>query len=225
MHPGPRLSIIRDVRLNLSLLFIALSGAALHAADTIQAFGLKWSVPIAADWKVEQAGGVETLRLLVPRPSTEPRRPTQFAVAQTPDYIRVTVEAEMKKEPAAARNRRTSLMIAYAWRDKDHFNYAHLSVDAAKEQPVHNGIFHVFGGDRVRISSNEGPATLTGEEWHKVRLVYDGKTGKVEVWVNGETSPSMQATETKLGAGKVGLGSFFDLGEFRNVRIQGDPAR
>jgi hypothetical protein len=35
----------------------------------------------------------------------------------------------------------------------------------------------------------------------------------------------MQATETKLGAGKVGLGSFFDLGEFRNVRIQGDPAR
>jgi hypothetical protein len=28
-----------------------------------------------------------------------------------------------------------------------------------------------------------------------------------------------------LAAGKVGLGSFFDLGEFRNVRIQGDPAR
>ena len=58
-----------------------------------------------------------------------------------------------------------------------------------------------------------------------MRLVYDGKTGKVEVWVDGQTSPSMQATETKLGAGKVGLGSFFDLGEFRNVRIQGDPAR
>ena len=208
-----------------AFVFPLLLCGALGAQDTIQAFGLKWKVPIAADWKVEQVGGVETLRLLVPRPSTEPRRPTQFAVAQTLDYIRVTVEAEMKKEPAAARNRRTSLMIAYAWRDKDHFNYAHLSVDAAREQPVHNGIFHVFGGDRVRISSSEGPATLTSEEWHKVRLVYDGKAGKVEVFVNGKTSPSMQATETKLGAGKVGLGSFFDLGEFRNVRIQGDPAR
>jgi len=213
------------VKPRFAFVFPLLLCGALGAQDTIQAFGLKWSVPIAADWKVEQAGGVETLRLLVPRPSTEPRRPTQFAVAGTPAYIRVTVEAEMKKEPAAARNRHTSLMIAYAWRDKDHFNYAHLSVDAAMQQPVHNGIFHVFGGDRVRISSNEGPATLTSEEWHKVRLVYDGKAGKVQVWVDGKTSPSMQATETKLGEGQVGLGSFFDLGEFRNVRIQGDPAR
>ena len=209
----------------LPLILTLLACGALNAEDTIQAFGLKWRVPIAADWKMEKAGGIETLSLLVPRPSTQPRRPTQFALAETPDYIRVTVEADMKKEPAAARDRHTSLMIAYAWRDKDHFNYAHLSVDTAKEQPVHNGIFHVFGGDRVRISSNEGPATLAGEEWHKVRLVYDGRAGKVEVFVNGKTSPSMQATETKLGAGKIGLGSFFDLGQFRNVRIKGEAAR
>jgi hypothetical protein len=209
----------------LPLILAVFACGALIAEDTMQAFGLKWRVPIAADWKMEKAGGVETLSLLVPRPSTQPRRPTQFALAETPDYIRVTVEADMKKEPAAARDRHTSLMIAYAWRDKDHFNYAHLSVDTAKEQPVHNGIFHVFGGDRVRISSNEGPATLAGEEWHKVRLVYDGRAGKVEVFVNGKTSPSMQATETKLGAGKIGLGSFFDLGQFRNVRIKGEAAR
>jgi hypothetical protein len=213
------------VRLPRSLLILALGGGALAAQDTIQAFGLKWAVPIAADWKVDSAGGVETLRLLVPRPATQPRRPTQFAVAQTPDFIRVTLEAEVKKEPLAERNRRTSLMIAYAWRDPDHFNYAHLSVDTAKQQPVHNGIFHVFGGDRVRLSSDAGPATLTGEEWHKVRLVHDGRTGKVQVWVNGRTSLSIEATETKLGAGKVGLGSFFDLGEFRKVRIKGAPAR
>ncbi|MBI4874634.1 MAG: hypothetical protein HY822_08375 [Acidobacteria bacterium] len=212
------------MKLHLVSLVALLGCGTLPAQETIQAFGLKWSVPIAADWKVESAGGVETLRLLVPRPSTAPRRPAQFAVAQTPDYLRVTVEAEMKQEPAAARNRHTSLMIAYAWRDADHFNYAHLSVDAAKDQPVHNGIFHVFGGDRVRISSNEGPATLATEEWHKVRLVQDGKTGKVQVWVDGKTSPSMQAVESKLGAGKIGIGSFFDLGEFRKVRIQGEPA-
>jgi hypothetical protein len=58
-----------------------------------------------------------------------------------------------------------------------------------------------------------------------MRLVYDGRTGKVEVFVNGQTSPSMQAVDTSLGAGKVGLGSFFDLGSFRRVRITGEPAR
>jgi hypothetical protein len=194
------------------------AAAASPAADTIDAFGLKWSVPIAADWKVAPDG---VLQLLVPRPSTQPRRPTQFALAQTKDYTKVTVEVEVRKEPLATRNRRTSLIIVYAFRDADHFNYAHLSVDTGKQAAHHNGIFHVYGGDRVRISSEEGPSTLV-EGWQSVKLVYDGTTGRVDVWVDGKTSPSMRAVDMSLGAGKVGIGSFFDLGEFRNVRISGD---
>jgi len=192
-----------------------------EAADTIQAFGLRWTVPIAADWRVATVDVSPVLNLLVPRPSTQPRRPTQFAIADTPDYITVTVEAEMKKEPASARERHTSLMIAYAYRDADHFNYAHLSVDSAELQAVHNGIFHVYGGDRVRISPQEGPGTLLEEKWYQVRLVYDGHKGDVRVFVDGKTSPSFHACDLSLKAGKVGIGSFFDLGSFRNVKITG----
>ncbi|MCC6588610.1 MAG: hypothetical protein IT168_18085 [Bryobacterales bacterium] len=194
------------------------------AQPTMEALGQKWTVPIADDWKVESVDGIPTLQLLVPRPSTQPRRPTQYALAQTPDYQQLTLELEMKKEPAALRNRRTSLMIVYAWRDKDHFNYAHLSVDAARQQSVHNGIFHVYGGDRVRISSEEGPPTLTDESWHKVKLVYDGSKGRVDVYVNGESSPSMRAVDLSLGAGKFGIGSFFDLGSFRKLKVTGKTA-
>jgi hypothetical protein len=111
----------------------------------------------------------------------------------------------------------------YAWRDPDHFNYAHLSVDTGQQQPVHNGIFHVYGGDRVRISSEQGPATLAGEDWHKVRLVYDGSTGRVDVYANGQTSPAMRAVDMSLGAGRFGIGSFFDLGSFRNIKYRGTP--
>ena len=195
------------------------------AGDGIEAFGLKWDVPVAADWKLAAASGVPTLELLIPRPSTQPRRPTQYALAQTPAYRKLELEVEMKKEPLEARNRRTSLMLVYAWRGPDHFNYAHLSVDTAKQQPVHNGIFHVYGGDRVRISSDVGPPTLHGEEWHKVRLVYDAATGRVDVWVNGETSPSMRAVDLSLGAGRFGIGSFFDLGSFRNLKYRGEPVK
>jgi hypothetical protein len=192
--------------------------AADTAIHTIGAFGLRWRVPIAADWKIENS----VLELLVPRPSTQPRRPTQFAVAETPDYMKVTVEAEMKKEPAAVRNRHTSLMIAYAWRDPDHFNYAHLSVDSSEAQAVHNGVFHVDGGDRVRISPREGPGSLLEEKWYKVRLVYDGRSGEVTVWVDGKTSPSLHAVDKTFQAGRVGIGSFFDMGSFRNVKIRGE---
>ena len=51
-------------------------------------------------------------------------------------------------------------IIVYAWKDPLHFDYVHLSTDAAQEQPVHNGVFHVYGGDRVRISTDEGPRSL-----------------------------------------------------------------
>ncbi|MBL8228078.1 MAG: hypothetical protein JNL98_06360 [Bryobacterales bacterium] len=189
-------------------------------AGTIEAFGLTWKLPVASDWKVSDG----VLELLVPRPSTQPRRPSQYALADTADYLKATVEVEMQAEPKAKRNRRNSLILVYAWRDAEHFNYAHLSVDAAKQVAVHNGIFHVYGGDRVRISSEEGPATLKDGVWHKVKLVYDGTTGRVDVWVDGQTSPSMRAVDMSLGAGKVGIGSFFDTGSFRNFRISGTKA-
>jgi hypothetical protein len=185
------------------------------AGDMIEVFGHKWRVPVAKDWVND--GGV--LKLVVPRPQEQPRRPIQFALAQTEPFRRVTVEAEARKEHFDARRRRTSLIIVYAWQDDAHFNYAHLSVDTGTRQPVHNGIFHVFGGERVRISPLDGAATLDGEDWHKVRLDWDGSTGRVVVHVNGKTSPAMEAVDMSLREGRVGIGSFFDLGEFRNVRI------
>jgi hypothetical protein len=197
--------------------------AACSGADMIEVFGLRWKVPIAADWRIEDVEGAPVLRLLVPRPSTQPRRPTQFAIAETPDFLTVTVEAEMKKELASERQRHTSLMIAYAYRDPDHFNYAHLSVDTGEQAAQHNGIFHVYGGDRERISSREGPAAFGEEKWYKVRLVYEGRIGDARVFVDGKTSPSLHAIDTTLKAGKVGIGSFFDMGSFRNVKIQGTP--
>ncbi|HZO53381.1 MAG TPA: hypothetical protein VFB63_11710 [Bryobacteraceae bacterium] len=211
---------MRRVPISL-LLFICVAGAQSLRPDRIDAFGFTWHVPVAADWKVETKEGNPVLELLVPRPALQPRRPTQYAVAATPNFLRGVVELEMKKEPEAARKRRTSLMIAYAWQDDNHFNYVHLSVDAASEQVVHNGVFHVYGGERVRISPRTGPATLPDEQWHKVKLVYDGTTGLVEVYVDGKTSPSMRAVDMSLGAGKFGIGSFFDMGSFRNVKITG----
>jgi hypothetical protein len=190
-------------------------------SGTLNVFGLRWFVPVAADWSVTKTPEGPVLNLVVPRPSMEPRRPLQFAIADTPDYLTATVEAEMKKEPASQRDRHTSLMIAYAYRDANHFNYAHMSVDPGQASPHHNGIFHVDGGDRVRISPQEGPGAFNDEKWYQVKLVYDGRKGEVQVWVDGKTSPSLHAIEPTLRAGKVGIGSFFDMGSFRNVRITG----
>lgn len=185
-------------------------------ADQLDVFGLKWSVPNSAEWKVDTESGAPVLRLLVGHdPLPGPRRPFQFALADAPVFERVTVNADV-------RPRRRSLMIVFAYRDPAHFDYAHLSTDTASKQPVHNGVFHVYGGERVRISSVTGPAAFAAlDRWYHVVLVYDSKSGEVIVSVDGTPVPALHAFDLSLGAGKIGIGSFNEIGDFKNVKIAG----
>ena len=192
----------------------------LWASDRLEAFGMQWTVPIGADWRVEQEGGQEVLRLVTPRPQErDPRRPFQYALADTPAYDKFTWDIDVRPQPGKG-----SLILVYAWRDPAHFNYVHLSDDSASEQPVHNGIFHVYGGDRVRISSDKGPGSLPTTDWHHVEVTYDGASGRVEAKVDGQSNPSLRAVDLSLGAGLVGVGSFFNVGSFRGSKISGTPS-
>jgi len=186
------------------------------AGDSLNVFGYTWTVPSAADWKIEKEGDSPVLRLLVGRePLPGPRRPYQFAIASTPPFEKVEVQADVNPT-------KRSLMIVFAYHDPSHFDYAHLSTDAAQKQPVHNGVFHVYGGERVRISSEIGPAAFAAiDRWYHVKLNYDGKTGEINIRVDGHPVPSLHAFDLSLGAGQVGIGSFNETGDFKNVKIMG----
>jgi hypothetical protein len=188
-------------------------------AQTIEAFGHRWSLPIASDWSVEGSGASTVLHLKVPRPQEKPRRPKQFALLETAPWQTVTVSVEAKSSEG-------NLILVYAYRDESHFNYAHFSEDEASKQPVHNGIFHVYGGDRVRISSERGPAAMPAKDkWIKIQFSYDAATGIAGATVDGKASPAFEAADLSLGAGKIGLGSFFQTASFRNLTIKGVPAK
>lgn len=180
-------------------------------AEEIGAFGLRWQVIAASDWKAEG----DELHLITARPQqANPRRPIQFALAKTEPLAGFTLEVEVKRSAPKG-----SLILVYAWQKDGYFNYVHLSDDAASRVEVHNGVFHCFGGDRVRISPLEGPGALPTEGWHAVRMRYDASSGLVQAWVDGKTSPSLKAVDLSLGAGRIGLGSFFNTASFRRFRL------
>ena len=193
---------------------VTVGAAVAGAADTLKIFGHEWSVPVAADWKVDQEDGMPVLRLAEHRgPLPGPRRPIQFALADVEYSGRVTVEGDVK--PLGG-----SLLIVFAYRDAAHFDYAHFSVDTGTKQPVHNGVFHVYGGERVRISSEKGPAAFSATgRWHHVKLTHDARTGKVSVTVNGAAMPAIEAVDMSLGGGRAGIGSFDETGVFKNISI------
>ena len=198
-----------------ALLAVALSTAATATAAEIDALGYKWDAPDAKEWS---ASSGPALIMLAKRPPVEPpRRPVQFALAKTPAFKKVTIDVDVKRTQKGK-----SLILVYAWQDANHFNYAHLSADEGTKVAVHNGIFHVYGGDRVRISDPAGPASLPSEDWHHVRLSWDGRTGRCEVRVDGKPIPSLVGVDLSLKSGRVGLGSFFETADFRNLKIRGE---
>jgi hypothetical protein len=193
------------MRLGLFLLSIS----ALQAAETINALGQTWKVPYASEW----VGSKDSLVMLTARPQeSNPRAPIQYALLEGKEFESFRLECEVKRDS-------NSLILVYNWQDATHFNYVHLSVDSPEKQPVHNGVFHVFGGDRVRISKTKGEGSLPNNEWTPVVLDYDARTGHMSVTVAGKKFPSLEAADFSLTKGKVGLGSFFETAQFRNFRV------
>lgn len=197
----------------MRLMLVVAFALASQAADTISVFGYRWTVDKPADWAVEN--GILRLIASSEPPPGQPRRPTHFVLAETPSFRKATVEAQVK------RNQR-SLIFVYAWQDANHYDYVHISSDTALKQNVHNGVFHVFGGERVRISPLDGPAALPTTDWTQVKLVFDGDTGRCYMEVNGKRNPSLEAVDLSLRHGRIGMGSFDETGDFRNVRISGE---
>jgi hypothetical protein len=62
---------------------------------------------------------------------------------------------------------------------------------------------------------------LTDFAWHRVRVQRNGLTGSIAVYLDGFRTPALQATDTTIVRGRVGLGSFDDTGEFRHIVITG----
>ncbi len=83
---------------------------------------------------------------------------------------------------------------------------------------MHLQLHIVNDADRKPITK-KGLKTLPWKEatWHQLKLVRDAKAGTITVWFDGVEA--LSAVDDQFGKGKIGLGSFDDLGSFRNVEI------
>jgi hypothetical protein len=98
------------------------------------------------------------------------------------------------------------------------FYYAHL----AKAADDHaNQIFIVNEAPRVKISKTTTKGTPWTDSWHTVKLVRKVGDGTIEVYFDDMTKPVMTAQDRTFTWGAVGIGSFDDTGNWRDIRIDG----
>lgn len=153
-----------------------------------------------------------------------PRRPFEYAVlAAGPEFSSVEITAEVRLDtPVSVSNR--DVIIVFGYRSDTEFYYAHLSTDNTIYP--HNGIFLVNNADRLRIDHQwngwiGAPPAITDEEWHRVRVVHFPDSGEIAVYVDDSEHPLMTATDTTFSSGRVGFGSFDNIGRLRNLTVTG----
>jgi len=146
------------------------------------------------------------------------RRPAGIAVFRTPPLTRVVVDLELRcTAPIDVVHR--DLEVVFGYQSPTRFYYVHL---AGTTDDVHNGVFLVDNADRRRIDDGKTPPQLRDQNWHHVRLERDGSAGSIRVFVDGPKNPSWSLTDTTIRAGRVGVGSFDDTGEFREISVVGN---
>ena len=150
-------------------------------------------------------------------PGGQFRRPAALAILKSPPLTDLTFRAELRSTaPVDLAVRDVQLIVGY--QSPSRFYYVHLS---AKTDAVHNGIFLVNDADRKRIDEPTSKPQLLDQAWHRVRLERDVVTGSIAVFFDDNPRPILSATDKTLTWGRVGVGSFDETGEFRNIEVTG----
>ena len=176
-----------------------------------------------ADWDLDGNGGwavhgpVLVLEKAGDPATNKIRRPAALAILKSEPLSDLTLKLELRSTaPADLAVRDVQLIVGY--QSPTRFYYIHLS---AKTDAVHNGIFIVNDADRKRIDQPTSKARLTDQAWHRVRLERNAASGTIAVYFDDDPAPVLSATDTTFTSGRVGVGSFDETGEFRNVEVSG----
>jgi hypothetical protein len=154
-------------------------------------------------------------------PGGEIRRPAALAILKGHPLGDLTFNVDVRSTaPVDLAVRDVQVILGY--RSSTEFYYVHIS---AKTDAVHNGIFIVNNADRKRIDEPTSKAYLTDQEWHRIRVERNSVTGRIAVFFDDQIGPFLTATDTTFRTGRVGVGSFDETGEFRNIEVKATPSR
>lgn len=177
-----------------------------------------WNFTDPAAWKWSGSGAKSTL-VLIKQSRNKPtyRSPLNLAWFSGKEWKDFTLTAEVKLTKFDDGN--NDLCIAFGRATENQFYYAHLGEEA--DEP-HHQIHLVDQSDRKPITTYRTLGTPWKKDtWHHVKVVRNFTTGDIGVWFDDMAKPVLTAKDKTLEWGLIGLGSFDDLGEFRNVHIRG----
>jgi hypothetical protein len=126
---------------------------------------------------------------------------------------------EAKVQSTARDYGHRDVCLFFGHQGADRYYYAHI----AKQADDHaNQVFIVNKADRKKISKTSTKGTKWTDGWHHVKLVRKVKDGTIEVYFDDMKKPVMTAVDKTFTSGRVGVGSFDDTANWRDVKLTGE---
>ncbi len=185
-------------------------------SDDFESGLARWEMTDAKAWEiVELDGGGHALGLLGASDYTPPvRSPLNIALVKESTFDSFELTVKMKQTGREYGHR--DLCLFFGYQDPSHFYYVHL---ASKADEHANSIFLVNGLPRATIAETRTDGTMWDDAFHTVKVTRDSASGRIEVFFDDMSKPVMTATDKTFGAGRVGVGSFDDVGQFDDFRV------
>lgn len=178
----------------------------------------QWEPTDPKAWKITEVDGNPAYEILGGSDYQPPHRsPFNISIRRDEsvgDFV-LTARVQTKQSPRGHRD----MCLVFAYQDPANFYYIHLGQET---DPHANQIFLVNNAPRVAISekTNEGTPWKTGE-WHQVKIVRKVSTGLIEVYFDDMETPSHVAHDKTFTWGRIGIGTFDDMGLWDDVELRG----
>ena len=204
----------------LGLLLLCVQDLPVLVSEDFEKGADRWEFSDPKAWKIADGPKGKMLSLFEKTTPPVPHK-SPFAIALLKDVTVGDFVLEADLQSTVKRHPQQDLCLVFGYQDNAHFYYSHL---ARKTDKNNNQIFLVNGADRAMISLRTSEGTDWSDEWVHVKVVRKVADGTIEVYWDDMKTP-VQTAQSKIFAwGRVGLGSFKDLGNFDNVVLRGVKA-
>ncbi len=177
-----------------------------------------WKPTDAAAWKIIDSGESGKAYSLFQQSKYKPPHRSPFNIALLDDVAVTEFRLEADVLSTAREYGHRSMVMVFGYQDPAHFYYVHFG----KQMDDHaNQIFIVNDAPRIKISKTTTSGTPWNDEWHHVKIERNPGTGDIKIYFDDMDKPVMTAVDKTFTWGKVGLGSFDDVGNWDNVKLWG----
>ncbi|MEI7700818.1 MAG: hypothetical protein WCK86_13555 [Planctomycetia bacterium] len=167
-------------------------------------------------WQLQSAGDNHFLALTKKNSNFSPpfRSPLNRTLIQDLEVSSFVMDIRFQSTIADYPHR--SLCLFFGYQDDAHLYYVHFG---KKTDDHANQVFIVNSAARKKISAKTTAGTPWTDNWHRARIIRKVESGEITVFFDDLKTPVMTAVDKTFVRGRVGFGSFDDIGNFDDVRI------